>query len=198
MIDRGLVPLLDIAYQGFDRGLEEDAFSIRLFAESGISFLVSSSFSKSFSLYGERVGGLTVVCQNADEAARVLSQVKQMARANYSNPPNYGASLGRHRCRRPGAPCSVGRGTRRNARPYPLDACCPEERDGRRRLPARLQLRDGSGRHVLLHGFTPEQVERLKKEYGIYAVANGRICIAGLNNHNVQYVAKAFTAVQKN
>mgnify|MGYP002913335570 FL=1 len=79
VIDRGLVPLLDIAYQGFDRGLEEDAFSIRLFAESGISFLVSSSFSKSFSLYGERVGGLTVVCQNADEAARVLSQVKQMA-----------------------------------------------------------------------------------------------------------------------
>jgi aromatic-amino-acid transaminase len=149
VIDRGLVPLLDIAYQGFDRGLEEDAFSIRLFAESGISFLVSSSFSKSFSLYGERVGGLTVVCQNADEAARVLSQVKQMARAKLRRLPR------RHRCRRPGAPCSVGRGTRRNARPYPLDACCPEERDGRRRLPARLQLRDGSGRHVLLHGLHP-------------------------------------------
>ena len=198
VIDRGLVPLLDIAYQGFDRGLEEDAFSIRLFAESGISFLVSSSFSKSFSLYGERVGGLTVVCQNADEAARVLSQVKQMARANYSNPPNYGASLVATVAGDPVLRAQweeeLGE-MRARIRSMRVALKNAMDAEGSPRDFSFVTAQDGM---FSFTGFTPEQVERLKKEYGIYAVANGRICIAGLNNHNVQYVAKAFTAVQKN
>ena len=198
VIDRGLVPLLDIAYQGFDRGLEEDAFSIRLFAESGISFLVSSSFSKSFSLYGERVGGLTVVCQNADEAARVLSQVKQMARANYSTPPNYGASLVATVAGDPVLRAQweeeLGE-MRARIRSMRVALKNAMDAEGSPRDFSFVTAQDGM---FSFTGFTPEQVERLKKEYGIYAVANGRICIAGLNNHNVQYVAKAFTAVQKN
>ena len=198
VIDRGLVPLLDIAYQGFDRGLEEDAFSIRLFAESGISFLVSSSFSKSFSLYGERVGGLTVVCQNADEAARVLSQVKQMARANYSSPPNYGASLVATVAGDPVLRAQweeeLGE-MRARIRSMRVALKNAMDAEGSPRDFSFVTAQDGM---FSFTGFTPDQVERLKKEYGIYAVANGRICIAGLNNHNVQYVAKAFTAVQKN
>lgn len=192
-----LVPLLDIAYQGFDKGLDEDAYSIRLFAKAGIDFLVSSSFSKSFSLYGERIGGLTVVTQNAEEAARILSQVKQMARANYSNPPNYGANL---------VATVLG--------DPELRAMWVEELAGMRKriremreLLVEEMVKAGSPRDFSFvtkqdgmfsfTGFTPDQIERLKKEYGIYAVSNGRICIAGLNKKNIAYVAKAFTAVQK-
>ena len=197
MIAGKLVPLLDIAYQGFDKGLDEDAYSIRLFAKAGIDFLVSSSFSKSFSLYGERIGGLTVVTQSAEEAARILSQVKQMARANYSNPPNYGANL---------VATVLG--------DPELRAMWVEELAGMRKriremreLLVEEMVKAGSPRDFSFvtkqdgmfsfTGFTPDQIERLKKEYGIYAVANGRICIAGLNKKNIAYVAKAFTAVQK-
>ncbi|MEQ6767280.1 aromatic amino acid transaminase, partial [Pseudomonas aeruginosa] len=90
---KGHVPFLDIAYQGFGNGIEEDAAAVRLFAQSGLSFFVSSSFSKSFSLYGERVGALSIVTESRDEAARVLSQVKRVIRTNYSNPPTHGASV---------------------------------------------------------------------------------------------------------
>ncbi|HED8778124.1 TPA: aminotransferase class I/II-fold pyridoxal phosphate-dependent enzyme, partial [Pseudomonas aeruginosa] len=86
-------PFLDIAYQGFGNGIEEDAAAVRLFAQSGLSFFVSSSFSKSFSLYGERVGALSIVTESRDESARVLSQVKRVIRTNYSNPPTHGASV---------------------------------------------------------------------------------------------------------
>lgn len=197
IVERGLTPLLDIAYQGFDKGLDEDASSIRLFAKAGISFLVSSSFSKSFSLYGERIGGLTVVTQNADEAARVLSQVKQMARANYSNPPLYGAAL---------VATVLGDPKLRAEWEQELAAMRNRIREMRELL-AEAMKKAGSPRDFSFvtkqdgmfsfTGFTPEQIERLKKDYGIYAVANGRICIAGLNHKNIEYVAKAFTAVQK-
>ena len=197
VIEGKLVPLLDIAYQGFDKGLEEDAYSIRLFAKSGISFLVSSSFSKSFSLYGERIGGMTVVTQSAEEAARVLSQAKQMARANYSNPPNYGASLVAE---------VLGDPALRAQWEEELAGMRARIREMRELLAAEM-VKAGSPRDFSFvtkqdgmfsfTGFTPDQIERLKKEFGIYAVANGRICIAGLNRKNVAYVAKAFTAVQK-
>ncbi len=88
-----LVPFLDIAYQGFGEGIEADGAAVRLFADSGVTFLVSSSFSKSFSLYGERVGALTIVDQSQDESARVLSQLKRVIRANYSTPPTHGGMV---------------------------------------------------------------------------------------------------------
>lgn len=87
------IPFVDIAYQGFGDGIEEDAAAVRLFAETGMTFFVSSSFSKSFSLYGERVGALSIVTGNRDESARVLSQVKRVVRTNYSNPPTHGATV---------------------------------------------------------------------------------------------------------
>ena len=197
VIEGKLVPLLDIAYQGFDKGLDEDAFSIRLFAKAGIDFLVSSSFSKSFSLYGERIGGLTVVTQSAEEAARILSQVKQMARANYSNPPNYGANL---------VATVLGDPELRAEWVEELTGMRKRIREMRELLVQEM-VKAGSPRDFSFvtkqdgmfsfTGFTPDQIERLKKEFGIYAVSNGRICIAGLNKKNIAYVAKAFTAVQK-
>src|SRR3546814_489637 len=87
------VPFLDMAYQGFGDGIDEDAAAVRLFAESGLTFFASSSFSKSFSLYGERVGALSIVSESKEESARVLSQVKRVIRTNYSNPPTHGASI---------------------------------------------------------------------------------------------------------
>ncbi|MCE6982711.1 aminotransferase class I/II-fold pyridoxal phosphate-dependent enzyme, partial [Pseudomonas frederiksbergensis] len=91
--DKGHVPFLDMAYQGFGDGISEDAAAVRLFAESGLNFFVSSSFSKSFSLYGERVGALSIVTESKEEATRVLSQVKRVIRTNYSNPPTHGATI---------------------------------------------------------------------------------------------------------
>lgn len=94
--EKGLVPFLDMAYQGFGKGLDEDAWSIRRFAESGMNFLVSTSYSKSFNLYGERIGALTVVTPNATEAQVVMTQLKAVIRANYSNPPAHGARIVSH------------------------------------------------------------------------------------------------------
>ena len=91
--ERQHIPFLDIAYQGFAEGIYEDAEAVRLFAESGMSFFVSSSFSKSFSLYGERVGALSIVTESAEESSRVLSQLKRVIRTNYSNPPTHGATV---------------------------------------------------------------------------------------------------------
>src|SRR5690606_36384995 len=91
--ERGLVPFLDMAYQGFADGIEPDAVAVRAFAASGLQFLVSSSFSKSFSLYGERVGALSIITASKDESARVLSQLKRVIRTNYSNPPTHGATV---------------------------------------------------------------------------------------------------------
>ncbi|RBH33308.1 aromatic amino acid aminotransferase, partial [Pseudomonas sp. MWU13-2860] len=91
--ERGLVPFLDMAYQGFADGIDADAVAVRLFSASGLQFFVSSSFSKSFSLYGERVGALSIVTAGKEESARVLSQLKRVIRTNYSNPPIHGGAV---------------------------------------------------------------------------------------------------------
>ena len=90
---RGLVPFLDMAYQGFGEGIAEDGAVVAQFVAAGLDAFVATSFSKSFSLYGERVGALSVVCQSKDEAGRVLSQLKRVIRTNYSNPPTHGAQI---------------------------------------------------------------------------------------------------------
>ena len=90
---RNLIPFLDIAYQGFGAGMEEDAYAIRAIANAGMPMLVSNSFSKIFSLYGERVGGLSIVCEDTETAGRVLGQLKATVRRNYSSPPNFGAQV---------------------------------------------------------------------------------------------------------
>lgn len=190
-----LIPFLDMAYQGFKQGLEEDAQTIRLFADSGLDFLAASSFSKSFNLYGERIGALTVVTHSEDEALRVTSHLKTCARANYSNPPTFG-----------------GRIVERVLADPEKFAHWEQELAGMRNriLAMRKALADemkaiGAKRDFSFvtqqagmfsfTGLTPEQVDRLASEFGIYAVRNGRICICGLNEKNVSYVARSFTAV---
>ena len=193
--EKGLVPFLDMAYQGFGKGLDEDAWAIRRFAESGMNFLVSTSYSKSFNLYGERIGALTVVTPNATEAQVVMTQLKAVIRANYSNPPAHGARIVSH--------------VLSEAKNY---AHWEQElagmRDRIRTMRAALaeeMARIGAKRDFSFvtrqagmfsfTGLTPEQVDRLATEFGVYAVRNGRICICGLNKKNVAYVAKAIATV---
>ena len=193
--ERGHVPFLDIAYQGFGEGIDADAFAVRLFAESGLEFLVSSSFSKSFSLYGERVGALSLVTQSREESARVLSQVKRVIRTNYSNPPTHGATV----------VATVLNNPELRAM---WEAELAEMRDRIRgmrmamveQLAAKGAKRDFSfvaeQRGMFSYsGLTPEQVERLKTEFGIYAVGTGRICVAALNNSNLDAVTSAIVEV---
>ncbi|WP_313517635.1 amino acid aminotransferase [Pseudomonas sp.] len=193
--EREHVPFLDIAYQGFGDGIDQDAEAVRLFAESGLEFFVSSSFSKSFSLYGERVGALSIVSASKDDAARVLSQLKRVIRTNYSNPPTHGASVVAAVLDSP-----------------ELRALWEEELgEMRERIRGmRLALVDqlaalGATRDFSFvarqrgmfsySGLTAEQVERLRSEFGIYAVGTGRICVAALNHGNLGAVTQAIAKV---
>ena len=193
--ERGHVPFLDIAYQGFGDGIAEDAEAVRLFADSGLQFFVSSSFSKSFSLYGKRVGALSIVTASKEEAGRVLSQVKRVIRTNYSNPPTHGASIVAAVLNSP-----------------ELRALWEEELgEMRQRI---RSLRTSMVEQLAAHGakrdfgfvarqrgmfsysgLTSEQVERLKNEFGIYAVSTGRICVAALNSQNLDVVTRAIVQV---
>ena len=192
---RNLVPFLDIAYQGFGDGIEEDAQAVRLFADSGLTFLVSSSFSKSFSLYGERVGALTLVSESREESARVLSQVKRVIRTNYSNPPTHGATIVATVLSNPELralwEAELGEmrqriRTMRNALVEGLAAA------GASRDFAFVNAQRGMFSYS---GLTAEQVERLKSEFGIYAVSTGRICVAALNERNLPPTIQAIAAV---
>src|SRR5690606_14821459 len=195
--DNNLVPFLDIAYQGFGDGLEEDAAVVRLFASLDLTMLISSSFSKSFSLYGERVGALTLITASHDEADRVLSQVKRVIRANYSNPPTHGAM--------------VVSDVLNNAELYgmwveELAQMRKRIRAVRTQLVEKLKARgvqqnfdfvlDQRGMFSY-SGLTTEQVELLRTDHGVYAVGSGRICVAALNSRNIDYVADAIAQVLK-
>ncbi len=192
---RQLVPFLDMAYQGFSADLDTDAQAIRLCAEAGLPTWVANSFSKTFSLYGERVGALSIVTNSPDEAARVLSQVKQVIRSNYSNPPTHGAAL-------------VSRILTTPA----LRTLWEEEL-------TEMRERIHSMRHALVDalkqlgvshdfdfvrrqcgmfsysGLSAEQVDRLREAFGFYAVRTGRICIAALNTSNIERVAVGIASV---
>jgi len=194
-VDGKLVPFLDIAYQGFGDGIEADAAVVRQFATSGIDFLVSSSFSKSFSLYGERVGALSVVAQDKDEAARILSQLKRVVRTNYSNPPTHGGSVVAAILTNPElraqweAELAVMRDRIRAMRTGLVE-----------RLTQRGVKRDFSfvtrQRGMFSYsGLTPQQVDRLRDEFGIYAISTGRICLASVNSRNIDAIADAMAAV---
>ena len=192
---KGLIPFLDMAYPGFGDGIDEDAAAVRLFAESGLSFFVSSSFSKSFSLYGERVGALSIITESADESARVLSQVKRVIRTNYSNPPTHGATIAAAVLNSP-----------------ELRAMWEEElAEMRLRIRGmRLQMVELLSKKAPGHdfsfvarqrgmfsysGLTVEQVTRLRTEFGIYALDTGRICVASLNQRNIEVVTDAIVQV---
>ena len=193
--DRGLVPFIDMAYQGFAEGLEPDAWVVRRFAERIDSFFVATSFSKSFGLYGERVGALSIVCADAEQARRVRSQVKIVIRTNYSNPPTHGAQL-----------------VATVLADAELRATWEEELRGMRvriqqvrdDLVQRLQTLgvDDMGfiaeqRGMFSYsGLSKDQMLRLREEFGVYGTDAGRICVAAVNPTNLEHVAKAIAAVR--
>ena len=192
---RDLIPFLDMAYQGFAEGIEQDGLAVRLFSDSGLSFFVSSSFSKSFSLYGERVGALSIVTQNRDESARVLSQLKRVIRTNYSNPPTHGgaivaAVLNSPELRKLWEDELAQMRDRIKAMRHDLVAKLAAA--GVQQDFSFIQAQRGMFSYS---GLTVEQVERLQKEDGIYALSTGRICVAALNTKNIDKVAKAIARV---
>lgn len=194
---RDLVPFLDIAYQGFGSGIDTDGLAVRRFTEAGLPVLVSNSFSKSFSLYGERVGALSVVTQSAEEAARVLSQIKRLVRTNYSNPPSHGGHVIAKVLITP-----------------ELRALWEKELAGMRdrikkmrellveKIHARAPESDFSfilrqNGMFSYSGLTRDQVVRMREEFGVYAIESGRICCAALNTGNIDYAADTIAKVIK-
>ena len=194
---RDLIPFLDIAYQGFGKGIEEDAYAIRALDQSGMNFIVSNSYSKIFSLYGERVGGLTVVCDDAATAQKVLGQLKATVRRIYSSPPTTGALL-----------------VNNVLTDADLTAQWQAElQEMRERIIKMREMLKAKLSHALPNrdfgylttqqgmfsytGLTANQVDTLKDTYGIYLLRSGRMCAAGLNLNNIDYVAQSIVEVIK-
>jgi aromatic-amino-acid transaminase len=188
---RDLLPFVDMAYQGFGAGLDADAFAVRELARRGVPAFVANSFSKNFSLYGERCGGLHVICDDAAEADRVLGQLTSAVRANYSNPPTHGAKIVTKVLNTPEL---------KQSWEQELASMC------KRIARMRQAIHDGLKDHVrgemltryitqrgmfTYTGLVADQAERLKEEYGVYILRSGRMCVAGLNDSNVQIVADA-------
>lgn len=196
LISRELIPFMDIAYQGFGAGIEEDAYPIRAVAGAGIPALIANSFSKIFSLYSERVGGLSVVCEDAEIALRVLGQLKATVRRNYSSPPNFGAQIV-SKVLNDAELNSNWRAEVEEMRTRILEMRQTLVAALKEALPARnfdyLLTQRGMFSYT---GFSAEQVDRLREEFGVYLIASGRMCMAGLNHGNVQRVAAAFAAIQ--
>ncbi|HJE52557.1 MAG TPA: aspartate/tyrosine/aromatic aminotransferase [Tessaracoccus flavescens] len=194
--ERSLVPFLDMAYQGFGFGIDEDLAATRKFVESGLEFFLSTSYSKSFSLYGERIGSLSVVTSSADAAKRVLSQLKICIRTNYSNPPTQGEALVSTVLTEPELRAQ-----------WEDELAEMRERIKRLRqaLVAGLAERGIDDMGFIADqlgmfsysGLTKDQMVALRTEYGIYGTDAGRMCVAALNDGNVGYVADAIAAVRK-
>ena len=192
---RGLVAFIDMAYQGFADSVVEDALALNLFAASGLQFFLASSFSKSFSLYGERVGALSVVTAAKDESARVMSQIKRIIRSNYSNPPSHGGAV---------VAAVLSKPELHQMWEDDLAGMRLRIRAMRSSLVEKLKSRGTAQDFSFIikqrgmfsyTGLSVEQVARLQSEFGVYAVSTGRICIAALNTRNIGYVAEAIAAV---
>ena len=193
--DRNLLPFVDMAYQGFDKGIDEDAAAVRLLAESGIeSFIVANSYSKSFSLYGERVGALSIVAANRDEALRVQSLVKRIIRSIYSSPATHGGAL----------VAGVLNSAELRAL-WESELASMRERIHAMRAGMVEKLAvQGAPQFGFIQkqagmfsysGLSKAQVDRLREEHAIYAIGTGRICVAALNRANLDNVASAVAAV---
>ena len=195
--ERQLVPFLDMAYQGFGEGIKEDGAVVGMFIDAGLDFFVATSFSKSFSLYGERVGALSVVCASKDEADRVLSQLKRVIRTNYSNPPTHGAQVVAMVLTTPA-----------------LRALWEQELAGMRvrikemRVALQAKLSAAGLEQDMsfitrqkgmfsYSGLGKDQMQRLRSEFGIYGVDSGRICVAALNSRNIDATVAAIVAVSR-
>jgi aromatic-amino-acid transaminase len=192
---RQLVPFLDMAYQGFGDGIVEDGAAVQQFLAAGLDFFVATSFSKSFSLYGERVGALSVVCASKDEAARVLSRLKVLIRGNYSNPPTHGAQV-----------VALVLTTPELRRMWEDELAAMRQRIRRMRQ-ALVQALAAAGvtqdmgfiqqqkGMFSYSGLSTAQMQRLRSEFGVYGIDSGRICVAALNERNLGPVAAAIAKV---
>ena len=192
---RGLTPFLDMAYQGFAEGIAEDGAVIGKFVAAGLTFFVSTSFSKSFSLYGERVGALSVLCADKDEAARVLSQLKIMIRTNYSNPPTHGGAvvatvLGDPALRAQWEQELAGMRTR-------IKAMRKKLVDGLKAAGVKQDMSFITTQIGMFSysGLSKEQMVRLRGEFGVYGTDTGRMCVAALNEKNIDYVCQSIAKV---
>lgn len=192
---RKLVPFLDMAYQGFGHGIAEDGAVIAKFVAAGMDFFVSTSFSKSFSLYGERVGALSVLCENKEEADRVLSQLKIVIRTNYSNPPTHGGTVVATVLNTPElrALWEKELGDMRT-RIKQMRVALVEKLKGAGVKQDMAFITDQIGMFSY-SGLTKDQMVRLRNEFGVYGTDTGRMCVAALNSKNIDYVCKAIAAV---
>ena len=190
-----LVPFLDMAYQGFGKGIEEDGAAVRVFMAQAMPFFVATSFSKSFSLYGERVGALSAVCASADECKRVLSQLKIVIRTNYSNPPTFGAQVVAKVLNTPAL---------RTMWEEELGGMRDRIRDTRTQLVSRLRAAGVKGELDYItqqmgmfsySGLGQSQMQRLRTEFGVYGLDSGRICVAAINSRNIDAVVAALARV---
>ena len=192
---RGLVPFLDMAYQGFGDGIVEDGAAVQLFLQSGVDFFVATSFSKSFSLYGERVGALSVVCESKDEAARVLSRLKVLIRGNYSTPPTHGAQV-----------VSMVLTAPALRKLWEDELAGMRQRIKRMRESLVQRLAEAGVKQDMgfilrqkgmfsYSGLSAAQMQRLRSEFGVYGIDSGRICVAALNERNLGPVAAAIAKV---
>lgn len=192
---QNLIPFLDLAYQGFAEGLDADAFAVRAFADAGIPMVISSSFSKSFSLYRERVGAVTLVTASADEAKRATSQLKRVIRSSYSNPSSHGAQV-----------VALILTDAELRKTWETELAEMRERILRMRtlfvekLAAKQQARDFSfvkkQRGMFSYsGLELPRVQRLRTEFGIYVVDSGRMCVAAMNEGNIDYITDSIAKV---
>ncbi|MDM0119872.1 amino acid aminotransferase [Variovorax arabinosiphilus] len=192
---KNLTPFLDMAYQGFGHGIAEDGAVVGKFVDAGLSFFVSTSFSKSFSLYGERVGALSVLCESKEEAARVLSQLKIAIRTNYSNPPIHGGAV---------VAAVLNDPARRAVWEKELAEMRVRIKAMRQKLVDGLQAagvkQDMSFITTQIgmfsySGLTKDQMVRLRNEFGVYGTDTGRMCVAALNSKNIDYVCQSIAKV---
>ena len=192
---KGLVAFLDMAYQGFGHGIAEDGAVIGKFVAAGLNIFVSTSFSKSFSLYGERVGALSVVANDKEEAARVLSQLKIVIRTNYSNPPTHGGAV---------VAAVLNNPELRAQWEEELGEMRVRIKEMRQKLVDGLKAAGVTQDMSFIttqigmfsySGLSKEQMIRLRSEFGVYGTDTGRMCVAALNSKNIDHVCKAIAAV---
>lgn len=194
---RELIPFMDIAYQGFGEDMDSDAYAIRKAVDMGLPLFVSNSFSKNLSLYGERVGGLSVVCPTVDETERVFGQLNSTVRRIYSSPPSHGGRV-----------VDIVMNDEALHEQWVGEVYAMRDRIKAMRLKLKSVLEEKiSDRNFdylteqngmfSFTGLTPEQVEQLQSKFGIYMVSNSRMCVAGLNSSNIDYVANAMVDVLK-
>jgi aromatic-amino-acid transaminase len=193
-----LTAFLDMAYQGFGHGITEDGAVIGKFVAAGLNFLVSTSFSKSFSLYGERVGALSVLCQSADEAAKVLSQLKIVIRTNYSNPPTHGGAVVAAVLQNPALRAQWEQEL--GAMRVRIKTMRQSLVDGLKAAGVQADMSFITKQIGMFSysGLSKDQMVRLRSEFGVYGTDTGRMCVAALNSQNIGHVCTAIATVLKN